>query len=73
MTEDGQWGMVIKEGGRIKGVFSKSQEKPQKVGNFPPGYEGFENAEKYSDWKFTHPLEKKAPSTPATPGEEPPG
>ena len=70
MTEDGQWGMIMDAGGRIKGVFSKSNGKPLKAGNFPAGYEVFENAEKYSDWKFTHPLEKKTASAPKSSGEE---
>ena len=73
MTEDGQWGLVMASGNRIKGVFSKSEEKPLKVGNFPSGYEGFENAEKYSDWKFTHSLEKKEAPTSESPGSGPPG
>ena len=70
MTEDGQWGIVMDSGGRIKGVFSKSQDKPLKVGNFPAEYEAFEVAEKYSDWKFTHPLEKKSTSAPKSSDEE---
>ena len=64
MTDDGQWGIIMASGGRIKGVFSKSKDKPLKIGDFPKGYESFENAEKYSDWKFTHPLEKKSASAP---------
>jgi type II secretory pathway pseudopilin PulG len=68
MTKDGQWGLIMAPGGKIKGVFSKSKEKPLKVGNFPEDYKSFENAEKYSDWRFAYPLEKgaAASSTPAS-------
>ena len=63
MTEDGVWGLIVDQQGGIKGVFSKSKDKPLKVGDFPYGYEAFEKAEAYSDWKFVHNPEpaKKAP------------
>jgi type II secretory pathway pseudopilin PulG len=54
MTEDGQWGLILDGRGRIKGVFSKSKERPIKVGNFPKGYENFEKAKTYQDWKFVY-------------------
>ena len=54
MTEDGQWGLVLDSKGRIKGVYSKSKEKPMKIGGFPKGYEGFEKAKTYQDWKFVY-------------------
>jgi len=57
MTKDGQWGLITVQGGRIKGVFSKSVEKPLKVGNFPEKYKNFEKADKYSDWRFVYPSE----------------
>jgi len=59
MTKDGQWGLIKVQGERIKGVFSKSEEKPFKTGNFPAEYEDFEKAVKYSDWKFVYPSEKE--------------
>ena len=59
MAVDREWGFVMVSGNRIKGVFSQSKEKPIKVGNFPAGYESFEKAETYSDWKFVYPLEQK--------------
>jgi type II secretory pathway pseudopilin PulG len=54
MTRDGVWGLVLASGGRIKGVFSKSEARPLKVGDFPTGYESFEKAGHYSDWKFVY-------------------
>ena len=68
MVKDGQWGLVMAPGGKIKGVFSKSKEKPLKVGNFSEDYKSFENAERYSDWRFVYPLEisEAASSTPAS-------
>ncbi|MBW1863002.1 MAG: type II secretion system protein, partial [Deltaproteobacteria bacterium] len=54
MDVDREWGFIMASGGRIKGVFSKSKEKPLKVGNFPAEYENFEKAKTYSDWKFVH-------------------
>jgi type II secretory pathway pseudopilin PulG len=53
MTKDGVWGLVLAEGGGIKGVFSKSTQKPLKTGDFPTDYQSFEKAKTYSDWKFT--------------------
>lgn len=53
MTPDGEWTLIPGPGGGLKGVASASEKKPFKTGNFPPPYEGFEQAEKYADWKFT--------------------
>jgi type II secretory pathway pseudopilin PulG len=70
MTKDGQWGLVMAPGGRIKGVFSNSKEKPLKAGNFADSYKYFEKAETYSDWKFVYPLEQEAGASPSpAPGE----
>ncbi len=66
MTRDGQWGLVMAPGGRIKGIFSKSKEKPLKVGNFSEDNKSFENAETYSDWRFVYPIEKDAAATAKT-------
>ncbi len=54
MTEDGQWGLVLDSKGGIKGVFSKSKQEPIKTDNFPSGYEGFEKAKAYEEWKFVY-------------------
>jgi type II secretory pathway pseudopilin PulG len=54
MTKDGSWGLVLAPGGRIKGVFSKSEARPIKVADFPTEYQSFEKAKRYSDWKFVY-------------------
>ena len=36
------------------GVHSRSEAAPIKTGNFLLKNEGFEKAERYSDWKFVH-------------------
>ena len=54
MTEDGQWGLILDGRGGIKGVFSKSKQRPIKVGNFPEEYESFQKAKTYEDWKFVY-------------------
>ncbi|MBN1848463.1 MAG: type II secretion system protein [Deltaproteobacteria bacterium] len=59
MSEDGQWGIIMASKGQLKGVFSKSEEKPLKSGNFPSIYEEFEKAQTYSDWKFVYTPEKQ--------------
>ena len=54
MTREGIWGLVLAEGGGVKGIFSKSTEKPLKIGGFPTEYQSFEKAKTYSDWKFIY-------------------
>lgn len=61
-SESGEWGAIRTKGGGIKGVFSRSDKRPRKTGNFPEPYEDFEAAVKYSDWKFIYAGEtNKAP------------
>jgi type II secretory pathway pseudopilin PulG len=52
MTKDGNWVLIQGRGGGIRGVHSASDGAPLKTGNFPPGYERFESAEAYADWRF---------------------
>ncbi|MFP4032674.1 MAG: type II secretion system protein [Desulfococcaceae bacterium] len=52
MAEDGNWVLVKGRGGGIHGVHSAGDDVPLKTGNFPPGYEQFESAETYADWRF---------------------
>lgn len=67
MSRDGKWEFVIDSRGGIKGVFAKSKGTPIKKANFPVGYENFEKAATYSDWKFMHGLDELAkPSTTAS-------
>lgn len=63
MTKDGVWGIEKDLQGGIHGVFSTSQERPLKSGDFPQVYSVFEKAQAYSDWRFAY--------TPGTP-EKPP-
>lgn len=48
----GDWELILTPEGRICGVNSSSKRKPLKRGDFPEGFEDFEKAEHYSDWKF---------------------
>ena len=52
MAADGNWVLIQGQGGGIHGVHSASDDVPLKTGNFPPGYEQFESAETYADWRF---------------------
>ncbi len=61
MTDDGRWRLSLNSSGRVKGVFSKSVEKPIKQGSFPAELSDFENKEMYRDWKFIYvPKTKKS-------------
>jgi type II secretory pathway pseudopilin PulG len=48
-----QWGLV-REQGRITGVYSLSTAKPFKKDGFSPELTNFANAEKYADWRFIY-------------------
>jgi type II secretory pathway pseudopilin PulG len=54
MTKSGEWGIIRDKNGKIKGVFSKSREKPLKVSEFPREYARFETALIYSEWRFVY-------------------
>jgi len=56
ITGTTDWGLVEMPGnGGIMGVFSKSEEKPIKQGNFIGArQEPFEDAENYTKWTFTY-------------------
>lgn len=53
MSVDGQW-EVIRRGGRIVGIASRSMQAPIKVGDFPAEQAAFEGAGRYADWQFVH-------------------
>lgn len=54
LTGSDVWGLVQLAGdGGIVGVFSLSDAKPIKIGNFDPEFQGFEGKTSYRDWKFT--------------------
>ena len=68
MTGKDEWGIVKSPDGGVMGVYSLSTGKPLKAANFRARDRGFENAGKYSDWKFVY----TAPPPPAgTPGAKP--
>ncbi len=59
LSESGEWELILGKGNRIKGVYSKSKATPLKTGDFLDKYKEFEEAKKYSDWKFVFVPEKK--------------
>jgi type II secretory pathway pseudopilin PulG len=55
MTGRKDWGiMEAPEGGGIMGVYSLSEERPIKTGNFSQPYHHFADAKAYMDWQFFH-------------------
>ncbi len=68
----GKWGIISDAKGGVKGVFSLNEKAPLKSGGFPTGYESFEGAKAYKDWKFvSNPTPAKTPQAvpPAQPAE----
>ena len=49
-----EWGIIKAPEGGIMGVYSLSNEIPQKTGNFSQQYEEFASSQKYSDWQFIY-------------------
>jgi type II secretory pathway pseudopilin PulG len=49
-----EWGIVKAPDGGVAGVYSLSEEKPLKTGNFRLRDAGFEAAKSYADWKFVY-------------------
>jgi type II secretory pathway pseudopilin PulG len=55
MTGKAEWGLVeVPGGGGIMGVYSLSEEKPIKTGDFSTKQQAFEDAENYTKWTFTY-------------------
>jgi hypothetical protein len=53
VTGSTQWGIVWQgDHAGVLGVYSLSQAKPLKIGNFDARFHGFENKLHLSDWKF---------------------
>jgi type II secretory pathway pseudopilin PulG len=53
VTGESEWGIVLGvDKQSILGVYSLSNAKPIKQGNFAPGFEQFESKAHLSDWKF---------------------
>lgn len=59
-----EWGIIKSADGGIAGVFSQSEAAPMKIAQFGDEYAGFENAEKYSDWKFVFRPPAQRPGVP---------
>lgn len=54
ITGGEKWGIVAASDGGIAGVFSLSEQPPLKIAGFTGANAKFENAERYSDWKFVY-------------------
>jgi type II secretory pathway pseudopilin PulG len=54
MTGKREWGLVEAPGGGILGVYSLSQAKPFKSGGFAVRDAALGEAQRYSDWRFSH-------------------
>lgn len=52
VTGKPEWGLIKTPEGRIMGVYSLSQDSPQKVANFQDKDKVFVGAKTYRDWKF---------------------
>jgi type II secretory pathway pseudopilin PulG len=63
VTGKPEWGLIDAPGGGIAGVYSRSEAKPLKTGNFAPPDRRFEGAERYSDWKFVFEPRGAVPTT----------
>jgi type II secretory pathway pseudopilin PulG len=68
ITGEDKWGIVPASDGGIAGVFSLSEQHPLKIAGFTGADARFEDAERYSDWKFAYapPVEIRKPPIPAT-------
>ena len=53
VTGSTEWGIVyVADRLGVVAVYSLSQARPLKIGNFDSRFSGFENKEHFSDWKF---------------------
>jgi type II secretory pathway pseudopilin PulG len=73
ITGSAEWGLLKGRDDRIVGVFSLSEQRPLKQGNFRGADQIFAEKEKYSDWQFiyqpklTRVTPAKQPDTPTLP------
>jgi type II secretory pathway pseudopilin PulG len=71
VTGKAEWGvMYLGDHVGVIGIYSLSQAKPFKVGNFEARFQHFENREHLSDWKFTI-LGQEKPLKPSLPPQPP--
>jgi type II secretory pathway pseudopilin PulG len=62
MTGKAEWGIVyLGDKVGVLAVYSLSDARPVKIGNFPVRYSGFEGKSRISEWKFT--VSAEAPGT----------
>ena len=61
-----EWGIVKSPDGGVAGVYSLSEEKPIKTGNFKLRDAGFDGGQRYADWKFVYSPAAAAQTTPQT-------
>lgn len=54
MTHKAEWG-VVRQDGRIVGVYSLSTDEPLRQDNFDEDDAAFKGARRYRDWVFLHP------------------
>jgi len=71
LSKEGNWEYILDRRGSIRGVFANSSEHPTKTGRFPAGYERFEKATVYSEWRFIHEPKQTLPSVPRPDGSLP--
>jgi type II secretory pathway pseudopilin PulG len=69
----GEWGIVKAPDGGVAGVYSLSEEKPLKIGNFRLRDAGFDGAQRYADWKFVYSPAAAAQTTPQNRAPAAPG
>ncbi|HEX5341821.1 MAG TPA: type II secretion system protein [Duganella sp.] len=69
LTGKAEWGIVYR-GDKIGvlAIYSLSDAKPVKIGNFPARYSGFEGKSRISEWKFTMGEQEK--NTSAVPSQQ---
>jgi type II secretory pathway pseudopilin PulG len=73
VTGTAEWGIVyVGDRAGILGVYSLSQARPLKIGNFDARFPGFDNKQHLSDWKFTAALMPVAPVAPPPAGSAAP-
>jgi type II secretory pathway pseudopilin PulG len=54
ITASEDWGIVPAPDGGVMGVYSLSEQKPIKNGNFPLALANFVGAKKYQNWQFIY-------------------
>ena len=77
MTGKAEWGITYVAGTTgVVAVYSLSDAKPVKIGNFPARFQGFEGKQRIADWKFVsagdaQPLPGQPTTSKPQPGQQP--